>query len=329
MSHEMKEELDKENPPVPSDDGTKGSDEVADLEKELEALSEEQALLQAWKQQESQWNRKLQTLFEEQEKMAATLERLTKKPADGIYTALTFHGTEMFLDKNGKLRHRKQNKETPTSDGAVYVVVRATSFALIARMKGALFYVKGMDKDGLAKTDRKEAWMEVGTEMAGSISIRFGEGFLSAKPDGSFCFSENNRGWEHFRLRDCLIPLLMGMEEHMEDIYARYIFPWEAVKPGSRIVIYGGGNVGKIYLRQLARSSYCTLVAVCDKKPEGTGIHETPVINVQELSRMDAGMYDLILVAEEKKKTAMEILEELDLTGLDTEKIKWIDPMRK
>lgn len=114
-----------------------------------------------------------------------------------------------------------------------------------------------------------------------------------------------------------------------EDIYARFQFPWEAVEPGARVLLYGGGIVGKIFLEQLAKSSYCNVVAICDKNPSKTGIQELPVITLRELARMDASSYDMILIAIEKKNIAMEIKGEMDLAGIPTSKVRWFDPAKK
>lgn len=111
-----------------------------------------------------------------------------------------------------------------------------------------------------------------------------------------------------------------------EDIYRRFRFPFAAVKPGSKIVIYGGGVVGKIFLMQIERSSYCTVVAICDKNPGSTGIVETTVIKISDLAGMQHRAYDLIVIANEKRNIAREIREDLIMAGIPNEKIIWLDP---
>lgn len=114
-----------------------------------------------------------------------------------------------------------------------------------------------------------------------------------------------------------------------EDIYDRFIFPWESIEAGSKVVIYGGGIVGKIFLQQLQRASYCTVVAICDKKPEATGIVEAPVINLKRLAGLSQNSYDKVLIAVEKKRIASEIRQDLELAGVPGEKIVWVDPIRE
>lgn len=114
-----------------------------------------------------------------------------------------------------------------------------------------------------------------------------------------------------------------------EDPYHRFAFPWRSVRPGSRIVLYGGGVVGKMFLRQLANNPYCHVVAVCDQNPAATGIREAPVIDVRQLCDLDPDFYDLVLIDLERKDIAAEIRADLELSGIPPQKIKWVDPHRR
>lgn len=114
-----------------------------------------------------------------------------------------------------------------------------------------------------------------------------------------------------------------------EDPYHRFAFPWRSVRPGSRIVLYGGGIVGKMFLRQLANNPYCHVVAVCDQNPAATGIREAPVIDVRQLCDLDPDFYDLVLIDLERKDIATAIRADLELSGIPPQKIKWVDPHRR
>ncbi|MDY6350655.1 MAG: DUF4422 domain-containing protein [Selenomonas sp.] len=114
-----------------------------------------------------------------------------------------------------------------------------------------------------------------------------------------------------------------------EDPYNRFSFPWRSVRPGSRIVLYGGGVVGKMFLRQLANNPYCHVVAVCDQNPAATGIREAPVIDVRQLCDLDPDFYDLVLIDLERKDIATAIRADLELSGIPPQKIKWVDPHRR
>ena len=44
-----------------------------------------------------------------------------------------------------------------------------------------------------------------------------------------------------------------------------YLFPFDRVNKGERIVIYGAGAVGRDYYRQLIETDYCKVIAIVDK----------------------------------------------------------------
>ena len=52
----------------------------------------------------------------------------------------------------------------------------------------------------------------------------------------------------------------------MQDII--YLFPFEKVEKGSKIIIYGAGNVGQSFLEQINMTGYCDVVAVADRAYE-------------------------------------------------------------
>lgn len=139
----------------------------------------------------------------------------------------------------------------------------------------------------------------------------------------NFIWSLTQYEAEHVRIMRNIDPFGLS-----EDTYAVYSFPWKEVLPGSRIIIYGGGNVGKIFLKQIALSSYCSVAAVCDQKPLETFIHTVPVISVDELKDFDENKYDFVLIAIEKKSTVSSVENTLINIGVPSEKIKWINPRK-
>ncbi|WP_294153702.1 hypothetical protein [uncultured Selenomonas sp.] len=111
-----------------------------------------------------------------------------------------------------------------------------------------------------------------------------------------------------------------------EDIYARFRFPFPMIPAGSKIVIYGGGIVGKIFLRQIQQSSYCMVRAICDQAPARTGIVEAPLIDLATLAGIPSKEYDVVLIAIERRDVAKEIRENLIMAGIKPKKIRWVDP---
>ena len=122
-----------------------------------------------------------------------------------------------------------------------------------------------------------------------------------------------------------------GSEElrhhHLEfESDSRFHFPWSKVAKGSRVVIYGGGIVGKTFLVEALDADYIDLVAVCDKNPANTGITSLPLVDLEELSKMPEEAYDVVLIANELQNIAMSIKGDLQKLGVPTEKILWVDP---
>lgn len=106
----------------------------------------------------------------------------------------------------------------------------------------------------------------------------------------------------------------------------RFTFPYSSIQPKSKVVIYGGGIVGKTFLYQLGVTRYCDVLAVCDSHPGGTGIHELPVITLPELSRWSGEPYDCIVIAIEKAEIAAKIEQDLKDAGISKDRIVWMDP---
>lgn len=112
----------------------------------------------------------------------------------------------------------------------------------------------------------------------------------------------------------------------VEDIFGYFVFPWKIVKPGSAIILYGGGVVGQTFLKQIRATQYCVVKAVCDQKPDAICHSDIPVISISEIKDFT---YDAVLIAIEKENIAVEIRENLQNAGIDAGKILWSTPCRK
>ena len=84
-----------------------------------------------------------------------------------------------------------------------------------------------------------------------------------------------------------------------------YQFPYKKIKQGERVIIYGGGNVGKSFVEQINKNSYCNILAIADKNFKNiVSISGIRVISPDEISKYD---YDKIIIAVQKHKN--EIFE--------------------
>ena len=73
-----------------------------------------------------------------------------------------------------------------------------------------------------------------------------------------------------------------------------FLFPFEKIKYGSRIIIYGAGDVGCEYLKQVLITNYCTCVAILDRNAANIAPLVVPVHTPDSLPRFE---YDYILLA--------------------------------
>ncbi len=121
--------------------------------------------------------------------------------------------------------------------------------------------------------------------------------------------------------------LLLLIKKGMADVFSmkfRDLFhiPFARLNIGKRIVIYGAGNVGRSYYRQLAQIKYIEIAAWIDKNQAETRIYNYKIESPDILNYID---FDSLIVAVKNWQTAAEIRKELDGIVSD-EKILWEEP---
>lgn len=67
------------------------------------------------------------------------------------------------------------------------------------------------------------------------------------------------------QLRYLFFDLMQGAVSFSGERQDFFMFPYEKVRGGAKIIIYGAGMVGKSYFRQIRHNHYCNLIAWCDK----------------------------------------------------------------
>lgn len=108
-----------------------------------------------------------------------------------------------------------------------------------------------------------------------------------------------------------------------KNAFDRFVFPWKHVACDSRIIIYGAGEVGRQYLKQLEMTRYCSVLAVADKRKDSIKDVNAMVILPGDIKEFS---YDKILIAIENQRIAEEIKGELFALGYDEAKIVWASP---
>lgn len=87
-----------------------------------------------------------------------------------------------------------------------------------------------------------------------------------------------------------------------------YLFPFDKVKKGSDIVIYGMGVVGRQYLEQVRALSYCNVVALADRDASRFAQTKYHVVTLADLSQYT---FDYIVVAAAFSGIAESIMQDL------------------
>lgn len=79
----------------------------------------------------------------------------------------------------------------------------------------------------------------------------------------------------------------------MEEKY-KYLFPYEKVRPGSDILIYGAGALGQDYLRQMQITGYCNVVGFVDRNHESYPPMAVPVYGPGDIHTLQ---FDCVVIA--------------------------------
>lgn len=160
-------------------------------------------------------------------------------------------------------------------------------------------------------------------------TIAHEEIFKLLKEDGFKAFDILGRSEEYFyclsdfnRMRDiCHMSCIEYKEqESIREASGKYLFPFEHVEMHSEIVLYGAGEVGKTFYRQLKYTKYCNVIMWCDKNYSKYGAE------VESPEHIRNCKFSKIVIAINSKRIAQEIERELCRLGIDKNMIVWRYP---
>lgn len=114
--------------------------------------------------------------------------------------------------------------------------------------------------------------------------------------------------------------LFWKMKKLQKDNGEQFPFPFRWIKGYHRIAIYGAGNIGRSYYRQLKKHSNYEIIGWYDAKAAMLKDLEGLVSVPDEII---PGTADKIVIAIEEKKTAMAVREFLLSKGIAEEAIVW------
>lgn len=136
--------------------------------------------------------------------------------------------------------------------------------------------------------------------------------------------------WEKvFELKICkdvMKELIVALNEDAELIkqekncFLKWKFPYKQIPPDSKVALYGAGEVGRDFYKQLIVSDYATVVIWVDKNFD----KQSKIVNKPEVlfERID---YQYIVIAVADKDIAFEITNYLVDGGVSAEHIIWRD----
>lgn len=115
------------------------------------------------------------------------------------------------------------------------------------------------------------------------------------------------------------------LTEHQEQIITilnkkKWLFPFAKLPQNSSVVLYGTGQVGQDYYKQITDSGYCKVVLWMDKKfAEKCFYHEDTICGwIKELGKVN---YDKIVLALSRDKDIAEATELLLQQGVKRQQI--------
>ena len=101
----------------------------------------------------------------------------------------------------------------------------------------------------------------------------------------------------------------------------RFYYPYFGRLKGKRVVLYGAGNVGKCYYRNINEYIECVLVAWVDKNADN--LRKTELLPVEGVECLQKYDYDIVIVAVYDESIYKSVRAELISQGIPENKITW------
>ena len=101
----------------------------------------------------------------------------------------------------------------------------------------------------------------------------------------------------------------------------KYLFPFEKINKGSKILIYGAGELGQAYWRQIQLTNYCEILGFVDRSYDQYSHLGIPVFSPEGINDIE---FDYILLAFRAGDFAIDVSKNLIKAGVKEEKIVYI-----
>lgn len=100
-----------------------------------------------------------------------------------------------------------------------------------------------------------------------------------------------------------------------------YLFPFEKVAPGAKILIYGAGMVGQEYLRQIMVTGYCDVIGFLDRAWDK---HAPLVVEIFPPQKVSSLQYDFVVLAFDSYNIAIDAQSTLLKMDVPLNKIVYV-----
>lgn len=100
-----------------------------------------------------------------------------------------------------------------------------------------------------------------------------------------------------------------------------FLFPFEKVPFKSKILIYGAGELGQSYLRQMMYTNYCTVVGFVDRNFKRYASNQLNVYSPEQIKELD---FDYVILAMKNPGSLPEVKRILQENEVPQEKIVFI-----
>lgn len=100
----------------------------------------------------------------------------------------------------------------------------------------------------------------------------------------------------------------------------KWILPYEYLENNSKVALYGAGDVGRSYFRQLHNSDCYFLRAWADKNYDKISVTDYELISPEQLLNID---FDILIIGVAEIEMAMDIMDNLTELGIPAQKLVW------
>lgn len=100
-----------------------------------------------------------------------------------------------------------------------------------------------------------------------------------------------------------------------------FLFPYEKIKPKSNILIYGAGNTGIEYLKQMLITNYCSVIGIVDRNADNIPGMVVPVFKIEDVNNLK---FDYVVIAMKNPTYNAKIISDLKSFNVPDSKIVFV-----